>query len=340
MDGFVKPLPPAYIDTPTPANRIYHLKEVDPNQRSRGNPASSAAASSKRPAKALGADDSFFRGTPRFSPLRHAFDPAERQNIQESFKLPPLRHDANIRPLDEESLMTLPTGFTQLELPDPAHNAENVRGAVIEGKEVSPRADVSSRSLRRILAPETVSISEDIGNLAPRLGPAGQVQALKPWPEIYGDPVSVPSRMLASSAKETSSLQRTVDGVSETRPAGQPNQRGDFIEIAKTVKEDGLKSTDHSARGSEMQEPLPGATERSTRIHNTETAHREIVGMPRSSPPPASSVTAKITQSASLYALSPEELDDAINTIITEDGFVPFVSCASPCVLIQGYSWR
>jgi hypothetical protein len=37
-------------------------------------------------------------------------------------------------------------------------------------------------------------------------------------------------------------------------------------------------------------------------------------------------LTANITQSSSLYALSFEELEDAIDEIIMEDGFIPFVS--------------
>lgn len=331
QDGFVKPLlpvykplPPAYIDTPTPANRIYHLKEVDPNRTSHQSYSSSPAFSSKRPLVVPDADDPF--GPSHFNESRYVSNPVQHKDLQESFKLPPLRHDTSPGPVEEESMKSLPTGLTQLEPQGQGHNNLSER-RVDMAKEATPQRNVSSRSLRQILAPETVSApQENDGDMLPTMNQSGRAHEQKPWPEIYGDPLSTSSGLLVNSVKETSDVQQpTPEGFTKTSAESQSAQQNDPAQAANAPQLDTSKLTNVRVSVPD-QAPLSKATEPVLPAQEAGATPCGISRPTTTALPPTVTVTAHITQASSLYALLPEELSHAINSILLEDGFVPFVS--------------
>jgi hypothetical protein len=333
QDGFVKPLlplykplPPAYIDTPTPANRIYHLKEVDPNQTSRQSYSTPPTLSSKRPRDIADPDDPFV-GRSKFdmSP-RNTSSPASHRIIQASFKLPPLRHDLSPRLVEEESLKTLPTGLTQLEPQGRGNNKESEAPAWTE-RDATSQTDVSSRSLRYILAPETVAASNDDRRGSPAVkNLLGPHHAQQTWPEMYGNPLSTCSRPLDSVVKETSDTQQSTaerkDHMSKVTSSAPCN---DTVREANAPQEEVTKPADHRTSEPE-QASLPNVGTPIAKAHQAGMAPGEIPRPSFPMPSSAASVTAHIARASSLYALSPDELSHSINSILLEDGFVPFVS--------------
>lgn len=338
QDGFAKPLlpvykplPPAYIDTPTPANRIYHLKEVDPNRTSHQG---HFRSSSKRPLVVSDADDPF-GGPSHFHTPRYVSSPVQHQEIQESFKLPPLRHDTSPGPVEEDSMKTMPTGLTQLE-PQGQWNNNLNEGRVETEKVATPQRNVSSRSLRQILAPETVSAPKEHDGGALPTNHSGRAQEQKPWPEIYGDPLSTSSRLLVSSVKETSDARiSTPEGVHKTSVAAQFTQQNERPQVANASQENTSTPTNvralepDKAPLSRVAAPMPPAQEAITAARET----LRTISPPR---PSTMSVTAHITQPSSLYTLLPGELSHAINSILLEDGFIPFVSLRSMHIIGRG----
>lgn len=333
QDGFVKPLlplykplPPAYIDTPTPANRIYHLKEVDPNQTSRQSYSTPPTLSSKRPREVADADDPFVERSRFDMSPRNTSGPASHRILQESFKLPPLRHDLSPRPVEEESLKTLPTGLTQLGPQGGENNKESGAPARTEGDATLQRG-ISSRSLRYILAPETVAASkDDHGGLPTVNNSSGLHHEQQTWPEMYGNPLTTCSRPLDSVVKETSDRQQsTAEGMDHMSKVTSSAPCNDTVREVNAPQEEVTKPADHRTSEPE-QASLPKVGTPIAKAHQAGIAPSEI---PRPSfpvPLSAVSVTAHIARPSSLYSLSPDELSHSINSILLEDGFVPFVS--------------
>lgn len=333
QDGFVKPLPPhrkplsfAYIDTPTPANRIYHLREVDPNRTPHENYSTPPTLALKHPREVSNVDDPFAAASGNHILAHSASSPAPHGFMQESFKLPPLRHDGSPRPVEEECLETLPTGLTQLEPQGQKHNRESGEQAGT-AKEATPQRNVSSRSLRYILAPETATSPK--GNdrgATPALASLFQSdldQVEKPWPGLYGNPSSTASRGLMNSVKETSDRQQaTAEPMKKKSDSTSFAQRDDLPHSLTAPQKDVSESVNDRASEPAGQASIP----KTLQVQDIE---RALCGTPRPAPTVPLSptpITAHITRASSLYALCPDELSHVINSILLEDGFVPFVS--------------
>lgn len=211
QDGFAKPLAPAYIDTPTPANRIYHLSQLDPNQRRQDarRPVAASPRKTRTTARVTTYDS--------FQDSRHATELVERGSAApinhphaHRSALPPLRQQMSCPPYISESVESRPTGYT-LPPPPGEDSGEMPRS---DSPQAASRLVGYSRPEPEILAPETVS------NAMREKG-----ASVKAWPAIYSRPSSG-LRAMESVIGETPGLQRT-DAVQQGSLAAEVEKNHD-----------------------------------------------------------------------------------------------------------------
>lgn len=204
-------------------------------------------------------------------------------------------------PYISESIESRPTGYT---LPPPPGGGL-VDMPCPDSRQGASRLVGYSRPEPEVLAHETVS------NATWEKG-----ASVKPWPAVYGRPSSG-SRAMVSVIGETPGFQRT-DALQQGSLAGEVERNHDrpLTNSRQSVENHMLRKGDE--------------------ISGNPEDHVETRSIPSDGPLDqltvqnmATHLTAKITRSSSLYALSFEELEDAVNKIIMEEGFIPFVSCGS-----------
>lgn len=300
-DGFAKPLAPAYIDTPTPANRIYHLKQLDPNQK-RSDTHRAVAASPKKSTgmASVATRDPYQDGRCIPDPFwRGSAVPTEHRNARD-LVTPPIRQQMSCPPYINESIESRPTGYTLPPPPD-GHRTDmqhsELHGPLIGFGFAGP--------LGKILAPETASIAH--ANNA--------TTSAKPWPTVYGRPISSGSRAGVSAVAETPGLQQTGALPQEARAGGIATSEHAYTHDQEAMH---VMSTEKKRE--------KAANQREVSLEARPVASAEDPRHPLSMRHVTTHLKANVTQSSSLYALSVEELEDAINEILVEPGFVPFVS--------------
>lgn len=172
----------------------------------------------------------------------------------------------------------------------------------IESRRGSPRVVGVPPAAGRILAPETGSIAV-----------TERAVSVRPWPAMYGSPVSTGSRLEVTAVGDTPVSHHSYTPVS----AAGGNGAADHPVHTLHRQDSGAKLMEgHSDGTARIQE----------RTTDNQSVNRDVAQQSDTLHRVAEHLTANITQSSSLYGLSFEELEDAIDEIITEDGFIPFVS--------------
>ncbi|GHJ86340.1 hypothetical protein NliqN6_2742 [Naganishia liquefaciens] len=292
QDGFVKPLAPAYIDTPTPANRIYHLGQLDPNQRRERGSRSSTTSPKKMRLATPAAINGPFQNS-RYAPESGWRGSTASIGYQDprSAVIPPFRQPMSCPPFSNESVESRPTGYT---LPSPP-GVDPVDAQTCDSSHA--RTHGYARPEPRILATETVSnVITDQG------------ASPKRWPAVYGRQSSG-SRATMSAVQETPGFHRT-----------------------DALRQDALVEDPDESNGQAQQTVVRPLGPNANHVPDIAEDHHESGPVPRDGPivhaempDVATHLTAQILRSSSLYALSFDELEDAIDEIIMEEGFIPFV---------------
>ncbi|KAJ9112611.1 hypothetical protein QFC19_000631 [Naganishia cerealis] len=323
-DGFVKPYAPAVIDTPTPANRIYHLKQVDPNVRKvkqNFNP-SSVSSPSKKPANPVDRNDLSVRE--KVTHGKRADLDIQRKHT-ESFHsrqeplLPGIRLDDSLPgPQGEvEESMDYPTGMTQIVF---QYQAEQIarQQAQNSARNVSTTKD-SPHSLRHILAPETVATSGRLDDslTLPAIA-SSETPKFGHLPSIYGAQEAI---RLSDGYPGDSNLDaaETVQRVAEKSKPGPM----EGVMPSRDSSAEGRGLNDQSYRS--PCDPPRTANTSFAQAPTSQNLHQETLQQVTTDATVTQPLTATITRPSSLYTLSAENLDAVINEILAEDGFVAFV---------------
>ncbi|KAJ9110512.1 hypothetical protein QFC22_006719 [Naganishia vaughanmartiniae] len=319
-DGFAKPYVPAMIDTPTPANRVYHLNPLDPNIRK----AQEAA-----------------HHLPVFSPIKRSVpvvkdalvppdlssdlpidlqsqrkDPGSYHSPQQQLQLASIGMGGYVKGqadgLDKPMIQLIETTQTDLGWKSKQTAAEKERNQI---RRLSP-AKASPHSLRHILAPDTVPPQRNVNNeqLSASTSSAKPTRDA-PWPVIYG-----------SQAAISSSVGNAISGVADTHKTMEDYPAKSYAKndmSAQCLEEYGRRAKE----GAHNESSSPRRAGNVSRIQ-TPSDQIQHPGAPQevSRVDPASQpVTANITQISTLYTLSADDLDAVIDDILAEDGFIPFV---------------
>lgn len=332
QDGFVKPFAPAIIDTPTPANRFYHLKPIDPNTRKGKGPVSqlSVVSPSKKSMHDVYADAALV--VRDLSPdLPHEL-PAEQKNAgtshsdQQYARLPSIGMVGSIaeREEDLDESLSVPTGMTQIVLGWKAEQEARKSEQEAQDKAknrilpMSP-TKASPHSLRHILAPETIPTEkprDDLRNIA--TDPSSAPTSNDPWPLFYAtqNAISPSATDIASGVLDTHKTAQRNSIESKDKTGNYLSAQNHGIEAKQANDEASVSDAAPMAVGNSL----------SARAPTTQIPHQgvtmEEVGPNLITQP----LIANITQVSTLYTLSADDLDDAINEILAEPGFVPFVS--------------
>lgn len=321
QDGFVKPFAPAIIDTPTPANRIYHLKPVDPNIRKAKDITNRfpMLSPTKGFNNAVHVNDSPLpKDISPNLPLKLPIDSRNAGSLhtgQQGVRLPSIGLKQSIAEQEEDAdeSMTLPTGMTQIVLGWKAEQEARER-AKQQDQHTSP-AKASPHSLRHILAPDTVPAHQQARSqhnfslISPTTSPGDA-----PWPSIYG----VQQAISRSVDKSTSAVLDTYSALDKIRNNRSENSlSAHSLNVSPAQAGSGMRDTPSGIRRDGRISP-DRALSSKTQPQDTRQEEARIL-------PTTQRVTANITQVSTLYTLSADDLDAVINDILEEDGFVPFV---------------